>query len=193
VLITIGALGLLIGAHAVAIAHPAHPIRVGGTISNYVETHGKSTTRSLYLDNDPDSYTPEREDSYSPPPPPFGSLIGSEVVLYIDQGTRNVIALVTGDQLYAGDWYLHPEHETASDAANGAVTGGASVIAIVVGIGLIAFGRRRSASAETPDWSAPPLYWPPTVRPINGLLFVTLLIAAVVSTVFLVFAFAARA
>jgi hypothetical protein len=184
VLITLGALGVLIGAHAVALAHPAHPIQVAGTISNYVETHGKSTTRSLYLDDGPDSYTLEDEDLYSPPAPAFGSLIGSQVVLYVDEGTRNVIALDSGDQLYAGDWYLHPEHETALDAANGAATAAASVLAIVVGIGFIVFGRRLST---------PPLYAPPTVRPISGLWFATLLIAVMVAGVFLVLGFAARA
>jgi hypothetical protein len=193
VLLTIGALGVLIGAHTVAIAHPAHPIRVGGTISNYVETHGKSTSRSLYLDNDPQSYTPDEEDLYSPPVPAFGSLIGSEVVLYVDEGTRNVIALDTGDQLYAGDWYLHPEHETALDAANGAVTAGASVIAIIVGIGFIVFGRRRAAEADGQDSSAPPLYAPPSVRPIGALWFAALLIAVMVAGVFLALGFAARA
>jgi hypothetical protein len=192
VLITIGALGLLIGAHAVAISHPAHPIQVAGTISDYVETHGKTTTRSIYLVGDPQSFVPEREDSYSPAPPAFGSLIGREVVLYVDNGTRNVIALETGDQLYSGDWYLHPEHETAFDAVNGAITAAASAISMVVGIGMIAIGRRRTATAQDAEWSVPPLYAPPTVRPIRTFWRATIVIAVVVSAVFLAFAFGVR-
>jgi len=191
VVMTIAALGVLIGAHIVATAHPANPIRVAGTISNYVETHGKSTTRSLYMDGDPDSYTPESEYFYTPTAPAFGSLIGTEGILYIDQGTRNVIALDDGRQLYTTDWYLHPEHETVFDAVNGAITVAASVIAILVGIGLIAFGRRRSPTAEAAA-SAPPLYAPPTVRSLRGLWPVALFVAAVAATVFLAFALAVR-
>jgi hypothetical protein len=66
------------------------------------------------------------------------------------------------------------------------------VIAIVIGIGLIAFGRRRNMTPEAPDWSAPPLYAPPTVRSIQSLWPATLVIAAVVATVFLALALAVR-
>ncbi len=192
VLITVGALGALVGAHTIATAHAAHAVAVRGTVSNYVETHGRSTTRSLYIDGDSNVYTPMREDSYTPPAPPFGSLVGTEVVLYIDEGSTDVIGLDDGQLLYAADWYLHPEHETVFDAVNGTITGLGSLLAVLAGIGLIVFGGRRAAPVEAADWSAPPLYAPPTVRPALGLWPSLVIIAAVAALVVLGLVLAVR-
>ena len=164
VLIVIGAVGVLIGAHVIVTAHPAYLVRVGGTISNYSETHGKTTSRYLYLAGDPEAYTPQSEGSYSPAAPDFYSLTGKEVVLYINKGTRDILALNDGDQVYAADWYLHPEHQTVYEATNGSATAVVSLIAILVGLGMLGFGRRRGASSAADPSAPPPLIAPPTVR-----------------------------
>jgi len=168
VLMTIGVLGALVGAHMVAVAHPAHATSVSGTVATYVERHGKSTSRTLYLAGDSRSYTPQSEDSYSPPMPPFGTFIGRQLVLYVNEGTNNVIAFHDGRQLHATDWYLYPEHQTEFEAANGEITGAVSVLSFLVGVALLALDRRRTARLAPPDPGAPsPLYAPPSVRPFQ--------------------------
>ena len=180
VAMTIGVLGLLIGVHAIAVAHPAHPFPVSGTVSNYDEHHGKGGTyRYLYLGGDPDSYTPQPEDSYDPPLPPFDSLIGQNVVLYLNEGTRNVLAIRDArETLHAADWYVHPDHETVNEATNGALSAGLSLLAIVGGAAGTVLGRQRLSPplakkqggpdprfARTPMYSRSPLFAPPGVRP----------------------------
>jgi len=181
VLLVIGALGVVIGAHVIVTAHPAYLVRVGGTISNYSETHGKTTSRYLYLAGDPEAYTPQREDTYSPPAPDFYSLTGKEVVLYINRGTRDVLALNDGDQLYAADWYLHPEHQTVYEATNGAATGGVSIVAILAGLGILVFGRRRGMNAASDPSAPPPLFVPPTVRPAQAFWPAALVLGAILA------------
>jgi hypothetical protein len=180
VLIAIGALGLLVGARAIASAHPAYLVSVGGTVSSYSETHGKTTSRYLYLAGDPEAFTPQREDTCSPPAPGFYSLTGKEVVLYINRGTRDVLALNDGDQLYASDRYLHPEHQTVFEATNGAVTGAVSMLAILAALGLLMFGRRRTTAAADSS-TPPPLFVPPTVRPATAFLPAALVLGAILA------------
>lgn len=182
VAVTVGVLGLLAAGNGFLIAHPAHPVPVEGTVASYDETHGKSTHRYLYLQGDSDSYSPYAEDSYSPPMPAFGTLPGRNVVLYVDEGTRDVLAINDGEQLHAGDWYLHPDHEKTFDSVLAAIAAATSLLAIaggVVGIVLgprIAAATRRTAPpaqpapsealyASTPAYSMPALYAPPSVRP----------------------------
>jgi hypothetical protein len=185
VLMSVGALGVLIGARAIVTAHPAYVVTVSGTISNYSETHGKTTSRYLYLAGDPNAYTPQSEGTYTPAVPDFYSLVGHEDVLYINQGTRDVLGLRDGDQLYAGDWYLHPEHQTVSEATNGAAIGIVSLIAVLVGLGLPAFGRRRAAGATVDPTVPPPLFVPPTVRPTQAFWPAALVLGAVLALAFL--------
>src|SRR5258708_35288822 len=59
VLLTIGVVGLLAGFRQFAVAHPANPVRVDGTVADYRETHGKSTSRSIYLAGPSGAYTPQ--------------------------------------------------------------------------------------------------------------------------------------
>ena len=177
---TIGVLGVVIGAHMIAVAHAAHPFAVDGTVTNYYEHHGKGgTTRSLSLSGDPNTYAPKSEDSYEPPLPSFYGLVGDEVTLYVNQGTSDVLAIRDNrETLHAGDWYLHPEHETVNEAANGAGTAAVSLLAIAIGVAVIAGWRRSPGAAEPSDESAPdpryasapmysrsPLFAPPSVRP----------------------------
>jgi hypothetical protein len=185
VLMSIGVLGILIGAHAVVAAHPAYLVRVGGTISSYSETHGKSTSRYLYLQGDPAAYTPQSEDTYSPPAPDFYSLTGKEVVLYINSGTRDILALSDGDQLYAADWYLHPEHQTVYEATNGSATGGVSLVAILTGLGVLVFGRRRAINAAGDPITPPPLFVPPTVRSAQAFLPAAVVLGVILALAFL--------
>lgn len=156
--IAVGALGLLVAAYGVAVAHPARPIKVGGTVANYNETHYKSTThRYLYLEGDSQAYEPDAEGAYSPPAPPFGTLMGKEVVLYVDEGTPNVLAINDGDQLYAGDWYLHTENERTFQIRNSLIVGAVGLIILGTGAAPIVLRRSRASVA------------PPTVRPLPAM------------------------
>jgi hypothetical protein len=183
VLFTVGALGVLVGAHEAATAHPAHAVAVTGLVANYVERHAKSTSRDLYLAGDPDSYSLQIEDSYAPPSPPFSSLIGRSVVLYLNEGTRNVIGLNDGEVLHAAALYLHPENQTIFQAVLGAVNAALSMITFLVGLFLLMIGRRRSRRATGSDTAPPERYTPPTVRPARTGLAPTVLVAAVLATV----------
>lgn len=174
ILITVGALGLLVGVHAATLAQPVHAVGVETTVADYVETHGKSTTRRLYIANDPGYYTPQSESSYDPVAPSFYSLIGKPVVIYTDNGSREIIAFRIGGVLYATDWYLHPEHKTIFEAANGAIAAVLSLLAIVGGVIGVRVGFGMQAVA------ARPLYGPPSVhRPqaVVGASFVVLAVA----------------
>ena len=162
VLMTIGLLGLVVGGHQVASAHPAQPVSVSGVVSDYRETHGRSTTRTLYLEGRGDTYTPKAEDTYTPPAPSFGVLVGHEVVLYINSGTHDVLAIDDGGQLYAGDWYLHPEHQTMFETVNGAITTVLSGASLLIGVALLVRDRRQRESSA--------VYGPPTVRPVEQML-----------------------
>lgn len=179
VAVTVGVLGLALAAHAVAVAHPAHPVRVGGTVSDYYLSRGKVTSRSLWLAGDGNPYVPQSEGAYEPPLDSFSNLIGKEVVLYVDQGTRNVLAINDGDTLHAADWYLHPENEKSFQVINGLIVGGASLFVFGVGVAGILFARWRAVNpaapaapgpasdplfAHTPMYSGSPLYAPPEVR-----------------------------
>lgn len=182
VAITVGLLGILVGAHGIAVAHPAHPVPVEGKVASYDETHGKSTHRYLYLEGDGDSYTPYSEDEYSPPAPPFATLTGRNVVLYVDEGSRDVLAINDGEQLHAYDWYLHPDHEKTYQTVLAVIAGVISLLAIAGGAVAILVGPRIAAAAQppaapaqgappdarysgTPRYAMPSLYAPPSVRP----------------------------
>ena len=192
VLITIGALGIAIGIHQVAVAHPAQPVAVEGVMTNYVETHGKSTTRTIYMDNG-QSYTPKNEYAYDPPAPAWDSLIGQNVTLYVNDGTADVLAVNVAGQVYAADWYEHPEHQTSFEITNGAITLAASSLFLAFGVALIVRDRRRSETAAGADENVRPArYTPPTVRTtgmfVSGTLGVLIALGATVG--FIVVAFA---
>jgi hypothetical protein len=195
VVITVGVLAIPIGAHVVAGAHPARAIAVEARISNYVEVHGKSTSRTFYL-ADGSTYTPQREDYYSPPAPVFSTLIGRQVTLYVNAGTSDVIGIYDGEQTYGADWYLHPEHQTTNEVLNGVAVIALGALSLLVGVGMIAYNRRRS-TAEAPalaDFGPPPsrLYAPPSVRPVSQLWPAAALFTAVALTLLLVLGLAAR-
>ena len=164
ILLTVGAFGALLGAHQLASAHPAVPVKVSGTVENYVEetTYGRGahTDRSLYLTGDDNVYTPEAEDAYTPEAPAYYSLIGKEVILFVNQGTTDVIALSDGDTTYAGDWYSHPENERTYMVINGVLI---TVLgAFFLALGLVFMVRDRRRAEEVPGRAA--LYVPPTVH-----------------------------
>jgi hypothetical protein len=169
-LLTVGVFGALLGAHEISAAHPAHPVRVAGVVQNYDEETtsgrgGSHTERSLYLAGDDNVYTPREESYYTPPAPDFYNLIGKNVVLYVNDGTTDVLALSDGDTVYAGDWYLHPEHETAFMQLNGALITATGAGFLLFGLAL--FIRERREAEETPGRST--VYVPPTVHPLPAL------------------------
>jgi hypothetical protein len=188
--LTIGVLGVLLGVYALSIAHPARAVRVDGTVANYVETHGKSTTRSLYLAGNDSSYTPYAEGSYSPTAPDFYSLVGHQLVLYVDAGTTNILAIDDSGTLYASDWYRNPDHERTNLILNAVAVMVLSLVAAGAGAyAILPVGRRPAvpfaatstpdvalpdgatlypAFARTPMYSGSALYMPPTVRPVQA-------------------------
>ena len=157
--ITIGAVGLLIGAHAATLAQPVHAVGIETTVSDYQETHGKSTHRYLYVDNDPNDYTPENESAYDPPAPDYYSLIGKPVVIYTDAGSREIIAFRIGGVAYTTDWYVHPEHKTVFEAANGGITALLSLVVLVGGIYGVRVGFRMQGGAPPTVHGAPLMLW----------------------------------
>jgi hypothetical protein len=171
--VTVGMLGILIAAHGILVAHPAHSVPVEGTVASYDETHGKSTHRYLYMQGDAGSYTPFAEDAYNPPMPAFATLTGKGVVLYVNEGTRDVLAINDGEQLHASDWYVNPDHEKTFESVLAAIAGVISLLAIAGGVAGIA--RRtptpiepapsNALPASSPAFSMPALYAPPSVRP----------------------------
>jgi hypothetical protein len=164
VLMTMGVLGLAIGAHQLAAAHPAHPYAVEGVMTNYVETHGKSTSRTIYMD-DGHTYTPKSEASYDPPVTSWPSLVGQPVTLYVDAGTTNVLAVNIQGRLYAADWYEHPDHETSFDIVNGVITTGLAALIGAIGVLLLLRDRRRAESpAGTDQLARAGRMTPPSVR-----------------------------
>lgn len=169
IVVTVGALGILIAAYGVAVAHAAHAVPVEGTIWNYVETHGKSTSRSLFVDPYSGAFTPYAEGDYSPPVQPFETLVGRNVVLYIDEGTRNVLAINDGEQMHKSDWYVHPGNEKVSLLLQASAAGIISLLVIAAGVLRIRVASRPSPpdppAAETPTYAAPSLLAPPSVRP----------------------------
>jgi hypothetical protein len=189
--VTVGIVALLIGVHAVLMAHPARPIAVEGTVSNYYEHHGKSTTRTIYL-ADGSTYTPDSEDTYSPPAPLFSSLIGRQVVLYINAGTTTVIGINDGEQTYASDWYSHPEHQTTFELVNGAAVIAVGALVVAISAAIIAGHRRRMVEAGVVGMTSRRAYSPPSIRPVYQLWPAAALLLAVVLTVFLAFGIAAH-
>ena len=181
ILLTVGAFGALLGAHQVSAAHPAHPVRVAGTVQDYVEerTNGRGAhiDRSLYLVDDGTVYALDDESAYKPPAPDYYGLIGRSVVLYVDAGTVDVIALSDRDTVYAGDWYLHPEHETTYLLLNGALTTAIGAGSLVLGLVLMVRDRRRAE--ETPGRSA--VYVPPSVHRLPAMWGAALVLAGVLA------------
>jgi hypothetical protein len=194
VAITMGAVGLLMGAHAIVVAHPAHPVAVEGTMASYVERHGKSTTRTIYMAGVDGSFTPQSEGSYDPPVAPFADFIGRPVTLYVNEGTSDVIAFNDGEVVHTTDWYVHPEHQTIYMATNGAITAAISALAILGGVIGVVFGRRRIArtATEEPDAAWRPRYLPPTVHEPVAVWPAGLLVAAGAITTALALAAAAH-
>ena len=166
VLFTIGALGVLIGAYQATTAHPVQSTAVRGTVTSFELHTGKSTSRYLHLDNG-GSYFVYREDVYEPAVPPYGTLIGRPVTLYINQGGANgdVLAIDDGEQVHASDWYRHPEHQTVFMAVNAGMTAAGSALAFLAGLLVILVGRLRSQVAPVP---APMRYLPPSVQPVRS-------------------------
>jgi len=160
--LTVGLFATLIGAHLIGAAHPARAVEVTGVMSNYVETHGRSTSRTIDMDNG-NSYTPQAEADYTPAPD-FDALIGKRVVLYVDDGTTDVLAVNDGETTYAGDWYLHPDHRTAYEVTNGIVTTLIGAVILAAGVWLLLRDRRRSEQYA----GRPAAYTPPTVQPVRA-------------------------
>jgi hypothetical protein len=169
ILLTVGVFGALLGAHQIAAAHPAIPIKVAGLVQDYVEYtttgRGAHTERSFYLAGDGNVYTPDAESAYTPEPPEYHTFIGRQLILYVDQGTTDVIALSDGDTLYAADWYLHPEHETTHLLINGVLSTAVGVALLVLGFVLLL--RDRRLAEEMPG--RPVVYVPPSVHPVSAL------------------------
>jgi hypothetical protein len=133
----VAAFGLAAGANGVFTAHPAQMSWVSGSISDYVVTHGKHDSYYLYLEGDPNQYNMDQLASQIPDLHPF---TGDHVDLYTNNDTgTDVIALRLREILYAGDLYLHPEHEYWSMAGSGI----AVIVLSGVTLTVIAWGINR--------------------------------------------------
>jgi hypothetical protein len=168
VVLTVAIVGLIAAGHIVVDAHPARPEPVSGIISDFYETHSKrGTTEHLVIDgNYQRVYVPSHGDAYTPPIDSFQSLVLKAVVLYVNSGTDDVIALreSKSEVLHAGDYYLHPEYQFYWTLFGGGSLGLLSLL--VLGFAAIPLLRVRwkstSATAVTPQ-----LVIPPTVRALH--------------------------
>jgi hypothetical protein len=133
IIAAVAAFGLATGLHAIAIAHPAQPLLVTGRISSYEETTGRGAYRHLYLDTTSQEFYLDTRSAYSPAIPDLGPYIGDQVNVYFNAGTAgDVLALRLRETLYAGDYYLHPDHQKDNMISSGAT------IALLSGIALAA-------------------------------------------------------
>jgi hypothetical protein len=166
VVLTVAVFGIFAGGHVLVDAHPAVAVRVGGTVANYYQTHGKSsTTEHLVLAGDDSDYRPSHPDGYAPPIDSYQRLVGSAVVLYVNGGTTDVIAIQDAEILHAGDYYLHPEHQLFWTLLGGVVLLLVSLLALYfAGRPLVRVWRR---AAPTAGPTAPARLSPPTVRPLH--------------------------
>jgi len=144
----VAAFGLTAGAHAIATAHPAQTFLVSGPISDYQETTGKGAYRHIYLEGVSQQFSLDHLNSYSPPIPDLGSYIGSQVDLYVDADTPDqVLALRLRETLYAGDHYLHPEHQKDEMISAGSTIALLSGIVLAVAVWWRLLVRAKSAVA----------------------------------------------
>ena len=148
IIVAVAAFGVAAGVHAIVIARPAQPILVSGRISSYEETTGRGAYRHLYLDSTSQEFYLDTRSSYSPTIPDLGSYLGSQVDVYFNAGTAgDVLALRLRETLYAGDYYLHPEHQRDNMISSGATIALLSLIALAVALGWQQLLRAKNAVA----------------------------------------------
>jgi hypothetical protein len=122
-LVAVAAYGLAAGVYATVTAHPAKTETVSGSISAYKVVHGRNTSRYLYLRGSPEQYSLNGVESASPPVPDLYRFVNLKADLYVnaDDGVDILALRIHRDcvcsgipntrPLYAGDLYLHPEHQ----------------------------------------------------------------------------------
>lgn len=139
----VAAFALAAGVHEVIAAHAVHTLTVSGTIGDYYETSGRTSGHHLRLAGS------TREYDLKEIRPLYG-YIGDKVDLYINADQQSdVLALRVRGMVFAGDLYLHPEHQYS-----GMIAVGAS-IAVVSG-GVLAWlwlRKRRAANQPSDSWS----------------------------------------
>lgn len=143
----VAAFGLFAGVHAIAIAHPADTFLVSGTISNYEETTGRGSYRHVFLEGNSQTYYLDTRSSYVPSIPDLSSYLGSQVDLYVNAGTSDVLAVRLRETLYAADYYLHPEHQKENMILSGATIAllSGAAIAAAMGWGFLVRAKRSVA------------------------------------------------
>jgi hypothetical protein len=108
----VAAFGLAAGVHAMVSAHPAHTFTVSGRISGYQQTYGKGARSYLNLEGSSDEYNVRELKSISPPLPSLVNYVGDQVDLYMNADEPGyVLAMRLRGTFYAGDLYVHPEHQ----------------------------------------------------------------------------------
>ena len=111
-LIAVSAYGVVAGTYDTITAHPAHWAIVSGAISEYHVGGGKSHTRYFHIDGSGQEYNMDSIERGSPPAPELYIYVGDRVDLYVNSDqASDVLAMRLRETLYAGDLYLHPEHQ----------------------------------------------------------------------------------
>jgi hypothetical protein len=123
-LAAVAAYGFAAGVYATITAHPAQTVLVSGRLGEYhVVNSRKSTARYLHLQGSTTEYSLDGVESASPKVPDLYLFVNFKVDLYVntDNGV-DILAMRVNNEcacpgipnsrtLYAGDLYLHPEHQ----------------------------------------------------------------------------------
>lgn len=142
--------GLAVGAHAMISAHPAHWGMISGRITEYHESHGKSTSRYFSIDSSAQQYSLNSVYRGSPPAPELYNYVGDPVDLYVNlDDDTDVLALRLRETLYRADLYVYPEHQFWGMIWSGAPIAVVSAAVLGAFAWLIAYRRKHPVPEMT--------------------------------------------
>jgi hypothetical protein len=160
ILCLLGALGLMAGGWFFVQAHPTVPVHVSGRIVDYE----RITSGATYLRNDlrlaNDGHTYSVITTQFQPALPTQLFQNGRVVLWVDQGTPNVVAITLYDQNDANPVtsttpaYDHPALAMQTNQQTAELISAVSIVLLLAALGwgmLLLRGQRRPRPAAAPS------------------------------------------
>jgi hypothetical protein len=154
--IALGAIVIIIGGVVFAGAHVIKPVEVDGqfnSISDY-SSNGVYDHSEIKLNGSSTTYT-FNKDAMQPAWP--GTFVkDGKAVLWVDQGTTDVVAIQAYDQndqngvLYATNNFTHPSDALGSGRTGGEITAGIGVVLLLFGLAwpLFPWGKKKAPSKQ---------------------------------------------